>query len=158
MSDVEKGHLHAVRDEESGGMEAALGLDGGSCMPGLGSVAPGGAGGWRWSWWHHPPCLGDAHGFFADELFCAAGTRHLVATADSRAGHTQWVSVSVPGTCPVSLRAVYGTAHCAQCARTAPTQGFQPSRRTNEPITHATSLVRRTEEGSHLLKSEHGDP
>ena len=37
------GHLHAVRDEESGGMEAAAGLDDGPCMPGLGSVALGGA-------------------------------------------------------------------------------------------------------------------
>ena len=38
MSDVVDGHLHAVRDEKSGGMEAVAGLDDGSCMPGLGSV------------------------------------------------------------------------------------------------------------------------
>ena len=61
-------------------MEAAVGLDDGPCMSGLGSVALGGAGGRRWSWWHHPACRRRALSFFADELVSAAGTRHLFAT------------------------------------------------------------------------------
>ena len=79
MMDVEKGHLHAVRDEESGGMEAAARLDGGPCMPDLGSVAPGGAGGRRWSWWQHPACRRRALGFLADDLVSAPRYPHRVA-------------------------------------------------------------------------------
>ena len=72
------GHLHAVRDEESGGMEAAARLDGGPCMPDLGSVAPGGAGGRRWSWWQHPACRRRALGFLADDLVSAPRYPHHV--------------------------------------------------------------------------------
>ena len=104
MSDVVDGHLHAVGDEDSGGMEAAAGLDDGPCMPGLGPVALGGAGGRRWSWWHHPACRRRALGFFADELVSAARYLQIVATTEPRAGHTQWVSVSVPGSCLVITR------------------------------------------------------
>ena len=96
------GHLHAVRDEESGGMEAAAGLDDAPCMPGLGSVAPGGAGGRRWSWWQHPACRRRALGFLADDLVSAAGTRHLVATTGSRARRTPRTPVCASSTCPVS--------------------------------------------------------
>ena len=86
-----------VRDEEAGGMEAAAGLDDGPCMPGLGSVALGGAGGRRWSWWHHPACRRRALGFLADDLVSAERYQQIVATTEPRAGHTQWVSVSAPG-------------------------------------------------------------
>ena len=75
-------------------MEAASGLDDGSCMPGLGSVAPGGAGGRRWSWCHHPACRRRALGFLADDLVSAARYQQIIATTEPRAGHTQWVSVS----------------------------------------------------------------
>ena len=97
-------HLHAVRDEESGGMEAAAGLDDGPCMPGLGSVALGGAGGRRWSWCQPPACRRRALGFFADDLVSAAGTRHLFATTGSRARRTLRTPVRAPSTCPVSMR------------------------------------------------------
>ena len=73
-----RGHLHAVRDEESGGMEAAAGLDDGPCMSGLSSVAPGGAGGRRWSWCHHPACRRRALGFLADDLVSAPRYPHRV--------------------------------------------------------------------------------
>ena len=85
-------------------MEAASGLDDGSCMPGLGSVAPGGAGGRRWSWWHHPACRRRALGFLADDLVSAERYQQIVATTEPRAGHTQWVSVSVPGSCLMTTR------------------------------------------------------
>ena len=68
MSDVADGHLHAVRDEESGGMEAAAGLDDGPCMPGLGSVALGGAGGRRWSWCQPPACRRRVSASSADDF------------------------------------------------------------------------------------------
>ena len=67
-SDVSGGHLHAVRDEESGGMEAAAGLDDGPCMSGFGSVAPGGAGSRRWSWWQHPACRPRVSASSADDF------------------------------------------------------------------------------------------
>ena len=85
-------------------MEAAAGLDDGPYMPDLGSVAPGGAGGRRWSWCQHPACLGDALGFFADELMRTIRYLQIVATTELRAGHTQWVSVSVPGSCLMTTR------------------------------------------------------
>jgi hypothetical protein len=98
------GHLHAVRDEESGGMEAVAGLDDGPFMPGLGSVAPGGAGDRRWSWCQPPACRRRVSGIFADDLSSAVGTRHLVATTGSRAGRTPQTPVSAARTCPVSVR------------------------------------------------------
>ena len=76
MSGRDDGHLHAVRDEESGGMEAAARLDDRPYMPGLGSVAPGGAGGRRWSWWQHPACR---LGFLADDLVSTPRYPHRVA-------------------------------------------------------------------------------
>ena len=85
-------------------MEAAAGLDDVPCMPDLGSVAPGGAGGRRWSWCQHPACLGDALGFFADELMRTIRYLQIVATTELRAGHIQWVSVSVPGSCLMTTR------------------------------------------------------
>ena len=95
------GHLHAVRDEESGVMEAAAGLDDGPCMPGLGSVALGGAGGRRWSWWHHPACRRRALGFLADDLFSALRYPQIVATTGSRARRTPQTPVCASRTCPV---------------------------------------------------------
>ena len=85
-------------------MEAAAGLDDVPCMPDLGSVAPGGAGGRRWSWCQHPACRRRALGFLADDLVSAERYQQIVATTEPRAGHTQWVSVSVPGSCLMTTR------------------------------------------------------
>jgi hypothetical protein len=82
-------------------MEAAAGLDDSPYMPDLGSVAPGGAGGRRWSWCQHPACLGDALGFFADVRFAAPRYPQIVATTGSRAGRTPQTPVSAASTCPV---------------------------------------------------------
>ena len=49
-------------------MEAAAGLDDGPCMPGLGSVALGGAGGRRWSWCQPPACRRRVSASSADDF------------------------------------------------------------------------------------------
>ena len=85
-------------------MEAAAGLDDGPCMPGLGSVALGGAGSRRWSWWHHPACRRRALGFFADDLVSAARYLQIVATTEPRACGTHRVSVSAVYTCLMTTR------------------------------------------------------
>ena len=119
-------------------MEAALGLDDGSCMPGLGSVAPGGAGGRRWSWWQHPACRPRVSASSADDFvsWFMYHKRRYTGSLERRAHSPD------TGECARHLSRVgawpCGSQTAWKCARTAPTQGFQPSRRKHVPITHTT--------------------